>query len=302
VVLHRHSLPEVGRHASGRRPGLCVALAQVPLRYEPGSHHEYSFCTDVLGRVCEVVGGSSLEEVVQRRLLHPLGMLDTFFEVPAAKRARCAVLYECKPRRGVRRGSTSSAGFSVSYVQRPYRNANQAPQIMSAGGGILSYMDAGLWGTAQDYIRFCQMLLSEGLAADGTRVLKKATVRTLWRDALAPLAGRDGRLSGWHVDETEGPPWEGGSWTRCGWSPCNALLQNLRGPLRGGGGGRQATAMGLGGGGGTYWYVDAARELAAVTFTQCFGGGRTEGDDLGPLGTDCVEEAMKAVDQGRRKR
>merc|ERR1740121_1477005 len=162
----------------------CEALALAPLQFEPGSQHEYGFCTDVLGRVCEVVSGTSLEEFVQRRLLHPLGMTDTYFEVPAAKRRRRAVLYECKPKR-------ARSGASAPYRQRLYRHPDQAPQIPSAGGGILTYMDAGLWGTAQDYIRFCQMLLSEGLAADGTRVLKRTTIRALWRDSLAPVSGPD---------------------------------------------------------------------------------------------------------------
>merc|ERR1740139_330706 len=104
-----------------------------------------------------------------------------------------------------------------------------------------------MWGTAQDYIRFCQMLLSGGLSPDGARVLKASTVRSLWRDSLVPFADGKGHVEGWHVDETEGPPWEGGSWETCGFSSASSMLTNLRGSLRGGAPARHGTAMGLGG-------------------------------------------------------
>jgi len=274
----------------------CDALADVPLQFEPGSRHEYSFCTDFIGRICEVVSGENLEQFVRRRLLLPLGMSDTYFVVPTAKKCRRAILYECTPTK--KRRATS-----MPYSMKRYSQPHSAPQIMSAGGGLLSYMDAGMWGTARDYARFCQMLLSGGLASDGcTRVLKSATIRALWHDSLMPFAGKDGRLSGWNVDDTEGPPWEGGSWDRCGFSPANALLQDLQGPLRGGSAARKGLAMGLGGGGGTYWYVDAVRQLVAITFAQCFGGGRPEDDGLGPPGNDCVELAIAAVDAGVKRR
>lgn len=269
----------------------CDALAEVPLQFEPGTQHEYSFCTDVIGRVCEVVSGQRLEDFMRRRLLRPLGMHSTHFVVPPSQRRRCAVLYTCKPK-----------GKSGRYAATPYVQRGRVPRIAAAGGGILTYQEAGLWGSARDYARFCLMLLSGGRALDGTQVLRPATVAACWRDGLAPLGGPDGRLPGWNVDDTEGPPWEGGSWDRCGFSPLSALLQGLPGAPRRASTGRRGRAMGLGGGGGTYWYVDAARDLVAISFNQSFNGGRPEDDGLGPPGTDCVDIAISAVDIARRKR
>mmetsp|Transcript_28588 Transcript_28588/g.78579 ORF Transcript_28588/g.78579 Transcript_28588/m.78579 type:complete len:477 (-) Transcript_28588:86-1516(-) len=276
----------------------CDALAEVPLQFEPGSRHEYSFCTDFVGRVCEVVSGEDLDTFVRRRLLRPLGMLDTHFVVPPQKRSRCATLYECKP--------VKSSGKQLHYKARRYSHRDIVPGIMSAGGGILTYFEAGMWGTAKDYARFCHMLLNDGRAANGAQVLLPATVRAIWRDGLAPFARADGRLAGWNVDATEGPPWEGGSWDECGFSPLNSLLQRLQGsprprylqPPRGSGPPRLGRAMGLGGGGGTYWYVDRERELVALTFSQSFSGGRPEDDGLGPPGNDCVDIAVEAVNAG----
>ncbi|CAE8632346.1 unnamed protein product [Polarella glacialis] len=74
---------------------LCEQLAKVPLQLQPGRKHEYSLCTDLLGRICEAVSGQSLDRFVRDRLLRPLGMRDTHFQLPACKRQRAAVLYEC---------------------------------------------------------------------------------------------------------------------------------------------------------------------------------------------------------------
>ena len=57
-------------------------LAKVPLKVHPGKYWEYSFATDVLGRVLEVISGKPLDEVVEERVCGPLGMSDTCFRVP----------------------------------------------------------------------------------------------------------------------------------------------------------------------------------------------------------------------------
>lgn len=284
----------------------CEELAEVPLLSEPGKRFEYSFCTDILGRVCEVVGKSSLDVFVRERLLEPLGMNDTFFDVPERKKRRVAALYKFEATAAGKRRRTGAAAYKAVRWDHP----ECAPGIRSSGGGILSYKDAGMWGTARDYARFCQMLLDEGLAppvaggAEGAqqkrrRVLSKGVARLIWKDALAPLADKAGHLANWHVDDTEGPPFEGSSWEMCGWSPLNGLLQ-LQGPLKASCPRRPRAghSIGLGGGGGTYWLVDAKRRLVTLSFTQSFEGGRDEDDGLGPPGNDCVDLAVDAAREG----
>merc|ERR1712151_404462 len=158
--------------------------------------------------------------------LHPLGMKDTHFVLPPSKRARVAVLYDCKETPATKRRRTS-----LPYTPVPWDHPDSAPGILSSSGGALCSKDPGPWGTARDYAHFCQMLLNGGVSSCGTRVLRASTVRAIWSDGLAPFADRSGRLSSWNVDDTEGPPWEGGSWDRCGWSLINTLLQ-LKGPPR----------------------------------------------------------------------
>lgn len=268
----------------------CDALAAVPLQSEPGMWYEYSFCTDVIGRICEAVSGQRLEQFVRERLLDPLDMKDTHFELPKHKQDRVAALYKCEP--AAKRKNTQP------YTPVLWDHPESAPGIYSSGGGILSYKDHGMWGTVRDYSRFCQMLLDAGRApGTGRQVLRPATVRACWTDGLAPLADRRGRLANWNVDDTEGPPWEGGSWDRCGWSPLSTLLQ-LQGALRPGSGPRRGHSMGVGGGGGVYWLADAKRKLVALSFQQSFEGARPEDDGLGPPGNDCVDLAIEAADAG----
>ena len=66
-------------------------LATLPLEFSPGEAFNYSVSTDVLGHVVEIASGMSLYDVFHKRLLGPLGMTDTDFFVPEAKRARLLV-------------------------------------------------------------------------------------------------------------------------------------------------------------------------------------------------------------------
>merc|ERR1712087_131700 len=128
------------------------------------------------------------------RLLRPLGMMDTHFVVPSSKLRRTASLYDC------RRVPTKKqkAGNKTPYHSYPWHGPKMDVGVFSGGGGVLSYSDAGVYGTAEDYARFCQMLLNGGLAPSGRRVLRAATVRMLWQDCLAPFAEGDGRVPGWN--------------------------------------------------------------------------------------------------------
>ncbi len=65
-------------------------LSQLPLAYQPGTTWEYSFSTDVLGRVIEVVSGVPFDQFVADRILKPLGMNSTGFFVPEPQIERLA--------------------------------------------------------------------------------------------------------------------------------------------------------------------------------------------------------------------
>lgn len=132
-------------------------IAKLPLRSEPGTAWYYSRSTDVLGAVVEVAGGKPLDVLVRERVTGPLGMTDTAFFQPEARRARFA--------------EPAKRDASVYYDY-----AKPTP-MLSAGGGLSS--------TAQDYLRFVLMLEGDG-QYKGVRILKPETQARMRQDETTP--------------------------------------------------------------------------------------------------------------------
>jgi CubicO group peptidase (beta-lactamase class C family) len=149
---------------------VCRKLAGLPLLHHPGTHWSYSHSTDVLGRVIEVVAGTSLEDYLTRSVLAPLGMIDTAFQVPAAKQGRIAQPFATDP----------EAGTPVKLT-----DVRRAPPWQAGGGGLVS--------TAHDYARFCAMLAGGG-ALGGVRLLARKTVEFMASDHLGPGVAIDTAL------------------------------------------------------------------------------------------------------------
>ncbi len=142
-----------------------AALGKMPLLNQPGTKWEYSRSTDVIGRLIEVLSGLSLGEFLQRRLLAPLGMVDTAFHVPAQHHARLAEAFAHDP----------DSGGTVQLIK-----VRDPPKFESGGGGLVS--------TAADYALFLQMLLNRG-RLDGVRFLSRKTVELMTADHLGPITG-----------------------------------------------------------------------------------------------------------------
>lgn len=140
----------------------CEQWAKLPLIAEPGTTFSYGISTDVLGRVIEVVSGQSLDEFFRNRILDPLGMHETGFHVTPEHQDRLASLY----------AANLDGTFAPSKLAR---GALVPPTAPSGGGGLVS--------TAQDYLRFLQMLQGEG-TLDGVRLLGSRTFRYMTRNHL----------------------------------------------------------------------------------------------------------------------
>ena len=141
----------------------CDAWAGLPLAFQPGTEWNYGVSTDVLGRVVEVVSGMSLDEFFHTKIYEPLGMTDTEFWLDEARHERAARLYSPHP------------GTGKAVLSPLETTATSRPAMLSGGGG--------LWGTAADYLRFCQMLLGRG-ALDGNRLLGSRTVDYMTQNHL----------------------------------------------------------------------------------------------------------------------
>lgn len=148
-------------------------FGRFPLLFQPGTEWNYSVATDVLGRVVEVASGQRLDTFFRERILDPLGMRDTTFQV-SADEPRLAGLYTRKPGGGLARNT--DLGDSIT----------REPTFLSGGGGLAS--------TLADYHRFTQMLLRggelNGVRLLGPRTLAYATRNHLPGDADLETFGR----------------------------------------------------------------------------------------------------------------
>ena len=139
-------------------------LAKIPLLYQPGSRWVYSVSMDIQGYIVEKLSGQSLPDFMRQHIFEPLKMKDSGFYVPKEKEGRFATLY-----RGDKDGALVASGPDRGYATQP--------GMPSGGGGLVS--------TAQDYLRFAQMLLNRG-ELDGVRVLSPASVALMTSNHLAP--------------------------------------------------------------------------------------------------------------------
>lgn len=144
--------------------GFVGALGTLPLEFSPGTAWNYSVSTDVLGAVVQRVSGLPLDEFFATRIFQPLGMHDTFFNVPADKVHRLTDCYDFVP------------GGKPRLFDRGESSAwSHKPKFLSGGGGLVS--------TALDYHRFCTMCLNGG-SLDGVRLVSRKTIDLMTRNHL----------------------------------------------------------------------------------------------------------------------
>ena len=155
-------------------------LADLPLKFSPGEHWNYGLSTDVCGYLVEVISGKRFDDYLRERIFEPLGMVDTGFHVPDDKHDRLAANYELGPDDQLRQTDL----FGADEFLEP-------PTFLSGGGGLVS--------TAQDYGRFCQMLLNGG-ELDGVRVLGPKTVELMTMNHLPNNAELSSRALGIWAD------------------------------------------------------------------------------------------------------
>ena len=152
-------------------------LATIPLLHQPGEKVEYGLSIDVLGYLVEVVSGMSLDQFFSERIFKPLGMKDTHFFIPEAKRERLATVYERTGDGPITPKSQEPTvdGTVIYSTDYPYNG----PRTYFSGG-------AGLVSTASDYARFAQMMLNGG-EFNGVRLLSRKTVELMTMNQLTDM-------------------------------------------------------------------------------------------------------------------
>jgi len=170
-------------------------LGQVPLLCQPGAAWLYDTCSTLQGVLIARAAGQSLPDFLAERLFEPLGMVDTGFDVPDAKRDRFTSYYRTGP------------GGSLELADGPDGQWSTAPAFPLGNGGLA--------GTAGDWLAFGRMLLAEGVTDDGRRLLSAGSVRLMTSDQTTPAQREIGKLfldgQGWgfggSVDVAAVDPW-----------------------------------------------------------------------------------------------
>jgi CubicO group peptidase (beta-lactamase class C family) len=170
-------------------------LSQVPLLYQPGQAFLYDTCSTIQGILVSRVAGQPLPDFMAERLFEPLGMVDTAFEVPAAKRDRFTSFYQV------------DSNGDLELADAPDGQWSAAPPLPLGNGGLA--------GTADDWLAFGRMLLAGGATADGRRILSPDSVNLMTSDHTTPAQREIGALfldnQGWGfgggVDTAVVDPW-----------------------------------------------------------------------------------------------
>lgn len=137
-------------------------LSPLPLHYQPGTKWEYGLGFDIVGLTIERISGQKLGAYLQQHVFEPLGMVDTYFTIPADKASRQAKPLPNDPITGApQKARDQTSGWKFE-----------------CGSGCLA-------STAMDYMAFAQMLLNKG-TLNGVRVLGRKTVEFMTSDQMGP--------------------------------------------------------------------------------------------------------------------
>jgi CubicO group peptidase (beta-lactamase class C family) len=142
------------------------ASIDVPLMHDPDAQWSYGPGIDWAGRMVEEASGQRLGAYMKANLFEPLGMSSTAFDLSPAQRERVSSVHARLP----------DGGLAVMPFALP-------PDAELQAGGH------ALYSTAQDYLKFTQMILHGGRLG-GAQVLKPETVQAMGKNQMGDLRVR----------------------------------------------------------------------------------------------------------------
>jgi CubicO group peptidase (beta-lactamase class C family) len=141
-------------------------LASLPLNHEPGDGWIYGPSINIAAKVIEQVSGMSFQDFLKKRILGPMQMHETRFYLDLTESNKLTTLYT-RDANGVMKvadpGTVSSRFIS-------------GPKVHYSGSG-------GLTSTLNDYLKFCVMILNNGLH-EGIVVAKPETIALMKTDQV----------------------------------------------------------------------------------------------------------------------
>lgn len=167
LLTHTSGLPAWKPfHEQAQGEAMIQAVLQTPPSCLPDVACEYSDLNYILlGEVVRRATGKNLAQFARERIFLPAKMHDTLYTPPESLLSRVAVTANCPWRKG-------------QTLRGQVHDANAW-----AMGGVSGH--AGLFSTANDLSRFCQMLLRGGEGILGTM-----TVEQMFRNQVAGIGGQ----------------------------------------------------------------------------------------------------------------
>lgn len=137
--------------------------------FPPGANIQYQSCgIAILGNIVERIEGISLNEFLRREIFQPLGMNDTSLGAEGLETDRIAHVNTTDMEMGGVRMRDTEWDWN-----KPYWRNFGAPW-------------GGMFTTAGDMFRFCQMFLDDGKFG-GVQLLKPETVKVMTADQTTPM-------------------------------------------------------------------------------------------------------------------
>ncbi|MHC2434427.1 serine hydrolase domain-containing protein [Bradyrhizobium sp. USDA 4451] len=218
-------------------PGIITCLnaaLKTPIMTDPGTRWEYGTNIDFVGKAVEAASGKKLDAYLRDNMFAPLGMSDTAFKISDNMRKRLVGMHA----RG-EDGTLAAIPFELE----------QNPEFHMGGGGLYS--------TAADYIKFCQMILNKG-KGKGNQVLKAETVATMGQNHIGELTvEKMPTAAPMYTNDVDLYPDIVKKWG------LSFLINTAKTPE-----GRSAGSLAWAGLANTYYWIDPARDVCGVILTQ----------------------------------
>jgi methyl acetate hydrolase len=229
---------DMGRHMEKTgTPGIITcqnAALKTPIMTDPGTRWEYGTNIDFVGKAVEAASGQRLDAYLRDHVFAPLGMDDTGFKIGDSQRKRLVGMHARGPD-----GVLAPIPFELE----------QDPEFHMGGGGLYS--------TAGDYIRFCQMILNKG-KGNGNQVLKPETVATMGENHIGELVmTKMTSVAVAYTNDVDLYPDIVKKWG------LSFMINTARTPE-----GRSAGSLAWAGLANTYYWIDPARDITGVILMQ----------------------------------
>ncbi len=218
-------------------PGIisCLnAALKTPLASDPGSRWEYGINIDFVGKAVEAASGKKLDAYLRDNMFAPLGMSDTGFKISDDMRKRLVGMH--------------ARGEDGALAAMPFE-LEQNPEFHMGGGGLYS--------TAADYIKFCQMILNKG-KGNGNQLLKGETIAAMGQNQMGDLSvSKMTTAAPPYTNDVDLYPDQVKKWG------LSFLINTAKTPE-----GRSPGSLAWAGLANTYYWIDPSRDVCGVILTQ----------------------------------